>query len=76
MLVNWVSRKTMCRFGDRLAYRESLIALSIIKSRSCDSKLNSIRLIILWPAVPAVPVVLVGLVAKPAGGWTNPAAKA
>jgi hypothetical protein len=72
MRVNWVSRKTICRFGDRPAYRESLIALSIIKSRSCDSKLISVRLIILRPGVL---VVLVGLETKPAEGWTNPASQ-
>jgi hypothetical protein len=42
-----------------------MIALSIIKSRSCGSKLNSVRLIILRPGVLVVPVVLVGLEAKP-----------
>ena len=46
------------RNGLPAAYRQSMIALSIIKSRSCDSKLNSVRLIILWPVVL---VVLVGL---------------
>ena len=45
-----------------------MIALSILKSRSRDSKLNSVRLIILWPVVPVVPVVLVGLEAKPEDG--------
>src|SRR5450755_1357813 len=70
MLVNSVSPKTRCRFGDRLAYRELLIALSTSKSRSCGSKQNSVRLIILRPGVLVVPVVLVGLEAKPAGGWT------
>jgi hypothetical protein len=64
MLVDWVSRKTICRFGDWPAYRKSLIALSIIKLRSCGSKQNSVRLIILRPGV------LVGPEAKPAGGWT------
>src|SRR5674476_540093 len=53
------------RNGLPAAYRQSMIALSIIKSRSCDSKLNSVRLIILWPVVL---VVLVGLQAKPSEG--------
>jgi hypothetical protein len=53
------------RNGLPAAYRQSIIALSIIKSRSCDSKLNSVRLIILWPVVL---VVLVGLQAKPSEG--------
>ena len=70
MIVNWVCRKPSAGSEIRLAYRESMIALSIIKSRSCGSKLNSVRLIILRPGVLVVPVVLVGLEAKPAGGWT------
>jgi hypothetical protein len=45
-----------------------MIALSIIKSRSCGSKLNSVRVIILRPGVLVVPVVLVGLEAKPEDG--------
>ena len=67
MIVNWVCRKPSAGSEIRLAYRESMIALSIIKSRSCGSKLNSVRLIILRPGVLVVPVVLVGLEAKPAG---------
>ena len=72
MIVNWVCRKPSAGSEIRLAYRESMIALSIIKSRSCDSKLNSVRVIILRPAVL---VVLAGLEAKPAEGWTNHASQ-
>jgi hypothetical protein len=68
MIVNWVCRKQSAGSEIRLAYRESMIALSIIKSRSCGSKLNSVRLIILRPGVLVVPVVLVGLEAKPEDG--------
>ena len=68
MIVNWVCRKPSAGSEIRLAYRESMIALSIIKSRSCGSKLNSVRLIILRPGVLVVPVVLVGLEAKPEDG--------
>jgi hypothetical protein len=61
MIVNWVCRKQSAGSEIRLAYRESMIALSIIKSRSCGSKLNSVRLIIQRPGVLVLPVVLVGL---------------
>jgi hypothetical protein len=68
MRVNLVCRKPSAGSEIRLAYRESMIALSIIKSRSCGSKLNSVRVIILRPGVLVVPVVLVGLEAKPEDG--------
>jgi hypothetical protein len=70
MIVNWVCRKHSAGSEIRLAYRELMIALSIIKSRSCGSKLNSVRLIILRPGVL---VVLVGLEAKPEDGQIRPA---
>jgi hypothetical protein len=59
MLVNSVSRKTRCRFGDRLAYRELLIALSIIKIAVLRLKTEFSST---WP------VVLVGLEAKSVEG--------
>jgi hypothetical protein len=66
---------TICRFGDPAGLSRD--------DRTFNHQIAILRLktefsstFILRPVVPVVPVVLVGLEAKPAGGWTNPAAKA